>query len=318
MKCKKSIIIVVMMLMAVVASIVVINCVGSKRKAELEKRLDSESSLESYASGKSALFGELLEEGELTFDDINGITLGVNTGDGLTRVFIDDEKLISEMCDKLSEVEVHGVSGSLNKYVEEWKWHIILYSDKEYSIVVYGYSTTEDNIESTMINVAYKESYSSIYEQEVNGEFVEKNVVGIIDSYHEQMLIDENINAYVNEMYKEYVKDITKEQLISLHKSEEIKLEDIFRYNHSQTGNGNIKDYTFIDGSVGELGTNIYKFSIEGSACYIEVESGATSINENEKRIFGYDIVRIDLFNENSDKLNFYDVTTAELEQFLE
>lgn len=314
-----------------ISAVVVVNYIKNKRKGELEEKLVGEDiGIRDYMTGRSAPFEEFLTECKLRVEDINQVAIGVNNNGRINEFYIDDAQVVKSVCERLRGVVIEGVQGDsiMGKYEGERSWSIVLYSDKEYAFSIDGRKTTEDNIESIMMNVCFAGETSTVYYTQEGEEIVEWYPEAIIGSYIRQLIIDENIGDFIFDIYKNNVKAITKQELVEIHKKGEMTLQDIFRYTHSKTGDGEIEEYEYMEGYIGDLYTDIFKFPISDTECYIKVEKGATTIEcvgseiyiNGEKRIkpiISNEIVRVEIFDEAGNGLDFYKSTEEELKEFI-
>lgn len=325
---KKRIIIVGVLVLTIIATIIGVNYIKAKRQEELNKKLESkEDGIEKYLTGKSATVEEFLAECDLTISDINAMTIGMYIEDEFNRFYIDDETVVKNMCEMLNDVVIHGVNGEIisSKYETGQKWRIILYSDKEYSFVIRGFETTDDNIDSLMVGVSYDGNDSSIYYRMINGEREEWDIAELIESYSRQLIMNENITEYIYDIYEENIRNITKEEMMRLKSEGKIERQDIFKFNYKKMGNGSVEGYISEDGEAVGLNTIIYYFPIDGTECYIEVERESTTVHKEvnidgkifEEPVFRNDIVRVEIHNKSGDELDFYKATKEELEEFI-
>lgn len=283
-----------------------------KKNIEKKKEQVTENPMKVYDDGKTADFSDYLDFCGWKADDIKRIVIGVKDGEEKEcKYYFDDEENIEALIDKLESITFHGTSDRIEDTLKENRWSLQLISDsKEYSITIYGYGSDGKNTEVTNFAGFYK-YYSSMFSEHFPA--MEKVVGGC------QLLYDEELTEYLYQMYEDNVHNITLDDILTLKDKEKIEIYDYFRYKHTACV-GKLIPNTELEKEL----TNIFKFYIEGTDSYVELEKynfcGLRKYVDGvmiEDMPANHAVVRYEIFNESGESIDFFESSKEDIEEFL-
>lgn len=272
---------------------------------EKKKQEAIDNMLSAYTNGKTAKLDDYIEHCGWEESDISSVVLGIDAdGLGLSKYYIDDEKIIKKILKEFKNVEYIGANDNAYDELGSRIWTLQFINDKEiYSMYFTGYDTDYKGMEMLKATTCYVDFSSSSNVSFPH--FVDITGVWIF-------LKDGGLYDAIYSIYKENIRKITVSEIKDLKERNSTELTDYFIYVHKFTEAPNFVDET------GELRvTNVFSFPIEGTDSYMEVEKYNEYGDGYNSEYTHLEIIRVEIFNKAGEGIDLFECTDEELDKYL-
>lgn len=240
-----------------------------------------------------------------TKESVTALTFGINNSDdGMSYYYIDNKEALNKIMSKITEVDLYTRNDSELNGEFKRKWMLQLFSECGYSIKLDGRDSYSEKCDIVEVNTVHKLTWSGLLS--------EYSPAYDIWGTRELLVFDGGINELLLDIYKEYVKYISVEDIISIKNKETVELTDIFKYRHSVK-----KEIKTVDKEEKDRYAAQYDFEIEGTDCFMRVIK-ARIYNQSVINNKQNEILYIRIYNKNGEKIDFFESSVDEIKDFVE
>ena len=303
----------------VLATIICIGLIKYKSSKQYEK-IDGIISGEidvmyKYDSGEKAYLEELFpnliyatDAGRVSWtkDGITAITFGIRQSDaGMSYYYIDNAEAVDKIVDRLMKLSMCKMQSGVDSFSVglERKWAVQMFAGSWYTLILSAETTESENCDVINVDIALR-----------NNMRVGANLdTWVTDTWETDsfLLFDEQMQEFLEEIYDEYVDNITLDTLESWKKLDKVELENVFCHRHSVGKETKLKDE-----NSQSVPVYIYDFPIDGTDCYVCVvkkrDVDTTVVNRSD-----VDIAYIRICNSEGEQIDFYDSSIEDIQEFI-
>ncbi len=284
----------------------------NKEEFELRKQAALNDEIDAYFSGEKCTFKDYLDVCRWNIKDITAIEFGLKTDDsGMSCYYFEDEEIVEKILDAIDGVKFLGSSNDdiAFELLKNRSWDIVFYKkNSDYSIRMIGYDTKYDGVNivrASTVAVDYKTIGSPLY----------PDFYWIMDC--ENVYIKEDIYNRIYNVYVENVREISVSQIEQLRESKSTNLKDYFIYLHKFE-----EDINYYDENNELRVVLVYKFPIENTDNYVILqkfnEGGTSTADGVITKPPLHDIISVEVCNDEGEKLDLFQCSKEELEEFLQ